>query len=83
VTVSIADAPGGTVEAELIIAVMRKFEHFDKLERRVEELEEGGERTREGLQMIARHIRVACDAVAAAAQIAEDLSRETPPAVPG
>lgn len=77
------DTPGATtVEAELVVAVMRRFEQFDALfarqEQRLVEIEEAGERYREGLQLLAHHMRVACDAVAAAAQVSEDLSRETP-----
>lgn len=70
-----------TTEAELIMIVMERFETLDltlqSQASRIGELEESGERYRAGLQMLARHMRVACDAVAAAAQVAEDLSRES------
>lgn len=65
-------------DVELLEAVMRRFEKADndaaRVAARVARLEASDQRVREGLRQLARQMRIACDAVATAAEIAERLS---------
>jgi hypothetical protein len=57
--------------AELTAIVLRRLEAQD---RQLTELGEANERLSSGMAVLARKLRIACDAVAAAAELAEGLS---------
>ena len=59
------------LDVDLVAAIMRRFEHCDD---KLDALETDAARMRESMQLLARHMRVACDAVAAVAEIVENLS---------
>lgn len=65
-------------DVELLDALMRRFEKVDRdasrVAARVTRLEATDRRVREGLRQLAHHMRIACDAVATAAEVAERLS---------
>lgn len=63
------------LDVDLVTTIMRRFEQYD---RRLDSIDADAARLRESMQMLAHHMRVACDAVAAVAEIVEEISGSPP-----